>query len=363
MIKEVKVFYNDILVGILKELKDERIAFQYDEKWLNSGFSISPFSLPLINKVFIGDPNKFEGLFGVFYESLPDGWGELLLRRELNKNNINYDKLSPLEKLVITNGTRLGALRYEISKVISYPFNDIDLDKLSEISNKFYDENQTNDLDLLYMMGGSSAGSRPKAHLKIDNVNYIIKFPCRSDVKNIGEEEYKANLLAKKCDINVNEFYLFPSKIYKGYFGVKRFDINEDNSKNHVISLSSLLETSYRIPNLDYYHLFAVTSKICKEKEELYEAFKRMVFNYLYGNKDDHGRNFAFIYDEKIKSYRLSPFFDITKTPLKYEHEMTLLSKTNPSEEDMLFLANKFNLDINKCKEIIKKTKEIIKNN
>lgn len=363
MVKEVKVFYNNKIVGYLKEINEGKIAFQYDENWIKNGFSISPFSLPLINKVFVGNPNKFDGLFAVFYESLPDGWGELLLRRELIKNNINYDRLSPLDKLIITNGTRLGGLTYEIAKVIEYPLNNFDLDKLNEISNKFFNEEKTDDLDLLYMMGGSSAGSRPKAHIKIENIDYIIKFPCRYDVKNIGEEEYKSNLIAKKCEINVNEFFLFPSEICGGYFGAKRFDINEDGSKNHVISLSSILETSYRIPNLDYSHFFAVTQKICKDKNELYEVFKRMVFNYLYENKDDHGRNFAFIYDEKINSYKLSPFFDITKTPLKTEHEMTINGKINPSEEDMLILATRYNLDLNKCKNIIKYIKEIIKNN
>ena len=122
-----------------------------------------------------------------------------------------------------------------------------------------------------------------------------------------------------------------------------------------MISLSSILETSHRIPNLDYVHLFQVVNKICINKDDLYEAYRRMCFNVLYGNKDDHGKNFAFLYNELKGGYELSPMYDITKTIDKLEHEMTVLSKGNPSEDDLLEIAKMFNLSLIKCKEIIKK--------
>jgi len=81
------------------------------------------------------------------------------------------------------------------------------------------------------------------------------------------------------------------------------------------------METSHRIPNLDYTHLLQVIEKICIDKEDLYEAFRRMCFNVFFGNKDDHGKNFAFLYDESLGGYKLSPAYDITKTPDKAEHE------------------------------------------
>lgn len=102
MIKEIKkliVKYNGATVGYLAEL-DGKIGFQYDEDWIDNGFIISPFSLPLERKIFINKKNTFGGLYGVFTDSLPDGWGELLVRRMLYKRSINPDSLSPLTKFL-----------------------------------------------------------------------------------------------------------------------------------------------------------------------------------------------------------------------------------------------------------------------
>ena len=130
-----------------------------------------------------------------------------------------------------------------------------------------------------------------------------------------------------------------------------------------MISLSSLLETSHRIPNLDYIHLIKVTQRICADERDCYEAFGRMCFNVFYGNKDDHGKNFAFLFDEKLDGYRLSPFYDITRTPDKAEHEMTAAGSGNPAEKDLLEVARQTALDIEKCRKIIANAKETLNNN
>jgi serine/threonine-protein kinase HipA len=127
-----------------------------------------------------------------------------------------------------------------------------------------------------------------------------------------------------------------------------------------MISLAAMLETTHRIPNLDYIHLFQVIEKICDDKNELYEAFRRMCFNVYYGNKDDHSKNFAFLYNEEKHSYELSPAFDITKTPEKFEHEMTVNGAGNPTDEDLLAVAKRFKLSMVKCKEIMAKLKKVI---
>ena len=108
-VKKLNVIYNGKTVGYLAELKNGNIAFQYDDEWIKSGFSISPISLPLSNKIYTSDKPTFNGLYGVFWDSLPDGWGELLVRRMLNKYGINFDRLSPLQKLSIINKNGLGA--------------------------------------------------------------------------------------------------------------------------------------------------------------------------------------------------------------------------------------------------------------
>lgn len=95
----------------------------------------------------------------------------------------------------------------------------------------------------------------------------------------------------------------------------------------------------------------------------MYEAFKRMCFNIFYSNKDDHGKNFSFIYDENINSYKLSPAYDLTQLPNKAEHEMTANGNGNPTETDLLAIAEIMKLSITECKKIISNTKRILKTN
>jgi serine/threonine-protein kinase HipA len=352
-INRLTVKYNQRVVGFLEELSNGKIAFQYDQDWLLNGFSISPFHLPLKDQVFIPKSEYFEGLFGVFHDSLPDGWGELLVRRMLAKKNINFDKISVLTRLSLLSANGLGALTYEPSQAESSIDEISDYDRLAdEINNIIEYHRDTEDFDLVYQLGGASGGARPKAHLLIDNEEWIVKFPSSLDPKEIGYLEYKANLIALNSGIKVSDFGLIPSNKSKGYFASKRFD-RKVGKKIHMISLSSMLETTHRIPNLDYSHLFQVIQHVCVNQEDLYEAYKRMCFNVLYQNKDDHGKNFAFLYDEQVKGYKLSPFYDITKTIGKAEHEMTILGKGNPDKSILLEIAKEFNLSMKECKFII----------
>lgn len=112
-VKKLIVKYNEKIVGYLAELEDNKIAFQYDEEWAKNGFPISPFSLPLSNQVYINNKPTFDGLYGVFWDTLPDGWGELLMQRMLNSIGINPNKLSPLQKLSLVAENGLGGLSYE----------------------------------------------------------------------------------------------------------------------------------------------------------------------------------------------------------------------------------------------------------
>ena len=356
-IKKLIVKYNEATVGYLAEL-DGNIGFQYDDDWLGGGFTISPFSLPLERKVFVNKKDTFNGLYGVFADSLPDGWGELLVRRMLSKKGINPDRLSPLTKLSLISGQGLGGLTYEPSQSETDDNTLIELDEIArEVKQILNDKTDNINLDTIYKLGGSSGGARPKAHIKINGEDWIVKFPCHYDPQDIGKKEYKANMLAKECGLNVNECKLFDSDICLGYFGAKRFDRNRDG-RVHMISLSSILETTHRIPNLDYIHLLQVVQRICFDQSDMYEVFGRMCFNVIYGNKDDHGKNFAFLYDEDKRGYKLSPFYDITQTKEKFEHEMTVNGVGNPTENDVFEIAKIMKLSMQKCKLAIEKMKE-----
>jgi len=236
---------------------------------------------------------------------------------------------------------------------------DYTFDELAKEAERILADEEDVEFDKIYQMGGSSGGARPKVHIK-DKDFWIVKFPCRIDSPSISLQEYKANALTKECGINVNEFRLFESSLCDGYFGVKRFDRNKED-KIHMISLSAILETTHCIPNLDYLYLLQVIKKICANKSDLFEAYKRMCFNVLFGNKDDHGKNFSFLYDEKIKGYKLSPAYDLTYTPYKPEHEMTVNGNGIPTIDDLLEVADIMKLSVEKCKDIISNIKSVLK--
>lgn len=363
MIKEINkvtVKYQNRVVGYLVMNKNRYISFQYDSKWMQNGFAISPLSLKLSSQIYINPKDPYN-LFGVFSDSLPDGWGELLVARYLGKQGIDYAKLSPLTKLTLISNSGLGGLKYEPTQDINNTCGkDYDFDKMAqEIKKILNDDYQKKTLDDIYQLGGSSGGARPKVHININNEGWIIKFPSHIDSKNIGQDEFHANLLAKKCGINIPEIKLFPSKKCHGYFGVKRFD-RQKNKSIHMISLAAILETSHRLANLDYIHLLQVISIIGKT-DDLYEAFRRMCFNIYYMNKDDHSKNFSFLHDEKTNRYYLSPAYDITKTKEKLEHEMTVNGNPNPNDSDILAVAKRFKLDIKVCQKIMQTIKEVVK--
>ena len=356
-IKKLTVKYNDRTVGILAEVEEGKIAFQYDEKWVKNGFSVSPISLPLNREVYVNRKDTFEGLYGVFHDSLPDGWGELLVSRMLAKQGMNYAELSPLTKLSIVSENGLGGLTYEPSQTEKESVG-YDLDALAKQAADVLEDGDINvDLDTIYYLGGSSGGARPKAHIREGKEEWIVKFPCRIDSPESGRKELEMNFAAKRCGIDVNECKLFPSKVCSGYFGAKRFD-RQDGKRLHMISLSSVLETTHRVPNLDYMHLFQVISVICGDMNDLYEAFRRMCFNVFYENKDDHGKNFSFLYDEKRHMYRLSPAYDLTQTPNKPEHEMTVLGNGNPTEKDLIAVSKELNLSQKRCIHILETVKK-----
>lgn len=135
-VKSLRVLYRDRLVGTLALTREKKIAFEYAPEWLEDGFSISPFSLPLEKGVFLPSKPYFNGLFGVFADSLPDAWGNILLNRVLRKYHISPDELNALDRLSIVGSSGMGALTYEPETRMDLPVGDVALDVLArECSN------------------------------------------------------------------------------------------------------------------------------------------------------------------------------------------------------------------------------------
>jgi len=343
--KYLKVFYNNILVGTLAKTPERVVAFEYDSDWLNNGFSISPFSLPLIKKVFIPKYEPFDGLFGVFNDSLPDGWGRLLVDRLFLKNKINPVEIDNLNRLAVVQESGMGALTYKPEHKFKIENNVSNLDILAQECSKILESQDSDNLDELFQLGGSSGGARPKILTSIDNEDWIIKFSSSVDPKNIGEKEYQYSLCVKDCGINMTETKLFPSEICSGYFGIKRFD-RKNNKNVHMVSASGLLETSHRFPNLDYNLLMKLTLEITRNYEDVEQLYRLMCFNVFAHNRDDHSKNFSYLYDDNKKEWHLSPAYDLTYSfSFNGEHATTINGEgKNPSLDDILVVAKNIGL-------------------
>ena len=351
--KYLQVFYNDKLVGTLAKTPDRLVAFEYDNEWLATGFSISPFSLPLQKKVYLPKFEPFGGLFGVFNDSLPDGWGRLLVDRLLLKNNINPSEIDNLNRLAVVQESGMGALTYKPEHRFETPQEASDYDKLAQECSKILESQSSDNLDELFKLGGSSGGARPKILTKINGEYWIIKFPSSQDPKYIGEQEYKYSLVAKDCGIKMSETKLFDSKICSGYFGIKRFD-RENGKKVHMVSASGLLETSHRLPNLDYNILMKLTLELTKNYQDIEQLYRLMCFNVFAHNRDDHSKNFSFLYDENKKEWHLSPAYDLTySSSFNGEHATTINGEgKNPSLEDILNVAKNIGIKEKQALEV-----------
>ena len=363
--KKLNVMYKGRIVGSMCLVKNYLCAFEYSDEWLTNGFSISPYSLPLRKQVFIPKLDPLDGLFGVFADSLPDGWGRLLVDRMLLKNGVNPRTIANLDRLAIVGNSGMGALTYEPEVALPSTQSGLDLDKLAQECSKILQSESTTDLDTLFYLGGSSGGARPKILTPIDGEEWIIKFPASSDDKNIGKQEYDYSQCAKACGIEKSDTRLFPSQICSGYFGTKRFDrikTAHGTERVHMITASGLLETSHRIPNLDYDILMKLTLNLTKSFGEVEKLYRLMCFNVYAHNRDDHSKNFTFVYNDEESRWQLSPAYDLTYSySIGGEHATTIHGNgTNPSLDDLLAVAKNIGMEESPALRIAKTTEEYV---
>lgn len=338
-------------------LKDRKIFFEYSQHFLDLGLELSPFKLPLKPGIMLCEDAVFDGIFGVFNDSLPDGWGRLLLDRKLMKMGMHPRELTPLDRLQFVGNHGMGALCYEpeIENHTSEK-NSKKLDTIAHECFTFQEQDDDRFIDDLLVMNGSSAGARPKI---IQN-NWIIKFRSSLDPKDVGSIEYAYHLMAIAAGLDVPEAKLFSSKTCSGYFGVKRFDRIE-SKRLHMHSLSGLLHADYRIPSLDYETLMKATLTLTNDAREGEKQFRNAVFNVLAHNRDDHAKNFSFLMDSD-GTWRISPAYDLTfSSGPAGEHCTTIMGEgKNPNISHLLKLAEISSIKPKKAAEIIDQVKNAI---
>jgi serine/threonine-protein kinase HipA len=355
--KILNVFFNEHKVGRLAEAPERVLAFEYDAEWLRDGFSISPFHLPLEKKVFIAPAAPFDGNFGVFNDSLPDGWGRLLIDRMLAKKGINPFKVSILDRLAIVGSSGMGALEYRPEESLVSSCGISDLDTLAREAEAILNEQDTGKiLEELVAVGGSSGGARPKVLLNIGGIEWLIKFRASIDPKNIGKIEFNYMSAAKNAGLIVPETRLFNGK----YFGVQRFD-RRKGEKIFMLSASGLLNASHRMPILDYNDLLGATFNLTRDKREVGKMFRLMCFNVFSHNRDDHAKNFAFLHDNN--KWQVSPAYDLVYAEGMGGEHATMINGNgrNPTDRDILEVAKKADIPEHRAREIMDEVKSAVK--
>lgn len=362
----LSVKYGDRKVGTLALTPDHKAAFAYDEAWIENGFSISPFSLPLKKQVFIPAKDHFDGLFGVFADSLPDAWGQLLLNRMLRKYGKDPGEMSVLDRLAIVGSSGMGALTFEPEKYFPAEAGRDKLDDLALECRKILNTEYSDKLDELYHLGGTSGGARPKILTEIDGESWIIKFPSYTDGRDAGKMEYDYACCAKECGIDMSEYRLFPSDICRGYFGTKRFDRSRTGTKKiHMLTAAALLELDFKEPSLDYHSLMKLTKILTRDNEkDMREMFRRMCFNVFAHNRDDHSKNFTYLYDDEKDRWSLSPAYDLTYSNTYYgEHTTTVDGNgRNPGRKELLTVGIAAGMKKEVCIESMDMVEKCVKN-
>ena len=395
----LRVIYKGHFVGVCDfNSETGKVFFQYSPDFLKSNIELSPLLMPLENKVFEFDekqynPQTFRSLPPMIADSLPDDFGNKMLMQWLVKNNISQNNLNPIEKLCYVGKRGMGALEYEPVFEQKMVNSDINIVDLLEVANAVYfqKENETvplNDyhqsLSTLLRIGSSVGGARAKALIAInentqeikagdimqegDFKYYLIKFDGLKDGREIepngyGILEYIYHKMAVDSGIEMTNCKLLTEN-GRSHFLTERFD-RKTGKKIHIQTLCAMAGVDFRQPNLiDYKDIFSILNLLRMDYQAKEQLFRRMVFNVLAFNHDDHTKNISFMYENG--EWKLTPAYDLifAYNPESYwlkNHNINVNGKSNNiTQEDFLSIGEKFG--IKKAEKTISHIKEIIHN-
>ena len=310
-------------------MADGLAQLEWSADAIASGHALSPLHYPLETGLLAARTREFGGLHGFLADSLPDAWGALLLKRRLQKLGHRYEDLNPVDRLALVGSRGRGALTFHPATLdAGEGAGAIDLDLLADEARQVL-LGEEGELDaLLERLGGGSGGARPKVHVGIaadggvyagDELageggtaatEWIVKFPALTDPADIGPVEEAYARMARAAGIAMVETRLIPSA-GRAHFATRRFDRPTPGKRLHMVSLGGAVEASPHMPSLDYDGFLRAVLAITRDVRDVEQAFRRMVFNVLAHNRDDHVRQHAFLMDRK-GVWSLAPAFDLT---------------------------------------------------
>lgn len=388
---EVEAFIYGAKIGTLLMYQD-RIYFEYDKVFITKGIEISPLKLntkhieiPYTNKDNI---EVYKGMPGVFFDSLPDKHGMPFIYRYFERKGFSVNDVTLLHKLTFIADRGLGAIVYkpkehqktaQIEDIISAKTLHEDMRKVLEKDQQSYS------IDMLMNIIDSASpvgGARPKMlisynketkQIKHNNTTLdygyrraIIKFdevyPDEDLIDrsiNLTKLEYIYMCMAGECGIDTSIVHLHEED-GQNHLVIERFDRDAQDNKVHICSASGLMHKDISVANvMSYEELFAFTNKICNKQSDVKELYRRMIFNALSFNVDDHAKNFEFIMN-RDGDWSLSPAFDITYSRGAVRAHITSINGKNENFyiEDFLSIAQKNLISEKEALEIIETISE-----
>lgn len=387
-IEKILVYYDGYgehrLVGTLV-LDGSKPVFGYDEAWAMQGLPLSPITMPNQNsqgkRLFYGQHATNHFLCGLLADSLPDGWGMLLMdrffRQKLKKPPHTVNVLDRFA-YIGQNGNRIGALSFEPEHQVSSDTSNLDLYTLAQANDAILAGQDTDILNELLLVGGSPQGARPKALVYYDSTQqristhqnqlnqypktklsqastsktahqqlepWLVKFPAQHEHKSVCLLESLYADYATQAGLCVPTHRYFDISHQHGAFGVKRFDRQLDTQGQvqpvHIHTLAGLLDIDFRMPSIDYTQWLRCARMMTGSQQQVEQAYRHAVFNVVFNNKDDHSKNISFTMN-KQGQWSLSPSYDLTyNTGINGYHQMDVCGEAkHPNRADLLKLAN-----------------------
>jgi serine/threonine-protein kinase HipA len=317
------------VIGHLAEAADGRLFFEYDPTWTARGIELSPVYLPNDTHGSVTTPTpQFGPLFGLFADSLPDWWGEQMMKRYFGDKGIPWNKVTGLQKLACAGAHAMGAIGYE-PPLSGGTFREeltVEIAALVHNAHSFLHGSTEKMLPGLMRSGLSPGGAQPKVllgfnqdfsramagggHLPNGFERWLLKFDFDPEYEH-GKEEYAYSVMAREAGINMAETHLLVGEDGTSHFLSKRFD-RPGQSRRHIHTYSGLTHTLVR-DGLEYGELMDLTRVLTGSEVEVEEVFRRACFNVFAGNDDDHGKNHAFLM-EPDGQWKVSPAYDLTST-------------------------------------------------
>jgi len=366
---KVKVHYNDLFVGTLQDSsKTRQIYFEYSKDFLNNKYELSPEYLPLKEGVFYNDDENFEYLHGLFYDALPDTWGNTLIEKAFLDKGIPPEKIKPLDKLCYLGNRAIGALSFEPDTGRNEDMQRlkaIDFAKETRSARKILSGNLDNIGKELIEAGSSPGGARAKVLVGLSKSGdyyyspsalpagyeyWLVKLDEKPE-RCYGILEYAYSRCARMCKIDIPETRLIKTESHKGktlsLFAVMRFDRTDTGKQIHTHTLAAMSHFDFKTLQQPYEDLLKRTEILVKDKNSIEQVFKRIIFNILFNNCDDHSKNHSFLMRD-TGVWELAPAYDLTYSTGKGKtntHSMTLNGKySNLTTGDLYEIGKKFSV-------------------